>query len=201
MKIYYYANDPGSLLTAAVSGLNLAEKARDLAGAGPDLRQHEHRRRHRPPPRPGPHLPAAEPGGRRRGRSDARARLGPARNQRLRGGCRRIGMVSNPSSGSRTTCTNVSATSASSPRTSGTTGQMMTAQGRFDEVYSLGEELRELGAGATTPRPRCGAGSIRGRPCSATAIPGGDQQVPQRRAPAPRRGRRGQRRLAPRADG
>jgi class 3 adenylate cyclase/tetratricopeptide (TPR) repeat protein len=27
MKIYYYANDPGALLTAAVSGLNLAERA------------------------------------------------------------------------------------------------------------------------------------------------------------------------------
>ena len=27
MKIYYYANDPGALITAAVSGLNLAEKA------------------------------------------------------------------------------------------------------------------------------------------------------------------------------
>jgi tetratricopeptide (TPR) repeat protein len=27
MKIYYYANDPGSLITAAVSGLNLAERA------------------------------------------------------------------------------------------------------------------------------------------------------------------------------
>jgi tetratricopeptide (TPR) repeat protein len=28
----------------------------------------------------------------------------------------------------------------------GTTGQMMTARGRFEEVYSLGEELRDLGA-------------------------------------------------------
>jgi tetratricopeptide (TPR) repeat protein len=30
--------------------------------------------------------------------------------------------------------------------TLGTTGQMLTAQGRFAEAYSLGEELRELGA-------------------------------------------------------
>ncbi len=86
MKIYYYANDPGALLTAAVSGLNLAGKSGDLSRAGPYLRQHEHCRRDHPPPRPGPHVPSPELRGGRSGGSDDRTRLGQAVDQRLWGG-------------------------------------------------------------------------------------------------------------------
>ncbi len=86
MKIYYYANDPGALITAAVSGLNLAEKA----GTSPVLARiyanmsivagilpiHRLARLYA----------AEEQGGSRRGRSSSRTRLGPSRHQRLRSG-------------------------------------------------------------------------------------------------------------------
>ena len=86
MKIYYYANDPGALDHRRRVGPEPGGEGGHLAGAGPHLRQHEHRCRDRPDPPAGPALRPEEPGGSRRGRSPPRARLGPSGHQRLRRG-------------------------------------------------------------------------------------------------------------------
>ncbi len=146
MKIYYYDNDPGSLITAAISGLNLAERA----GTSPVLARiyanmsivagiiplHGLARTYQ-----------------RRSRevADEVDRLHEHAWVRLSTSVYGVGVgdwdavepdlrvsydMYKRLSDSRQMAENL-----------GTTGQMLTAQGRFTEVYGLGEELRELGAG------------------------------------------------------
>ncbi len=145
MKIYYYANDPGALITAAVSGLNLAEKA----GTSPVLariyanmsivagivplhklaRLYSRRSREvadevdRPPEHAWVRLATSVYGV---GVGDWETTEEDLRDsldlyKRL-GDTRQM------------------------EETWGTTGQMMTAQGRFAEVYEIGENLRESGS-------------------------------------------------------
>ncbi|HEX5695876.1 MAG TPA: AAA family ATPase, partial [Acidimicrobiia bacterium] len=146
MKIYYYANDPGALITAAVSGLNLAEKA----GTSPVLariyanmsivagivplhklaRLYARRSREvadevdRPPEHAWVRLATSVYGV---GVGDWETT-----EQDLRDALdlyKRLGDT------------------RQMEETLGTTGQMMTAQGRFAEVYQIGEQLKESGAG------------------------------------------------------
>jgi class 3 adenylate cyclase/tetratricopeptide (TPR) repeat protein len=146
MKIYYYANDPGALITAALSGLNLAEKAGTspvlariyanmsiVAGIVPIhrlARLYARRSREvadevdRPPEHAWVRLATSVYGV---GVGDWETT-----EQDLRDSLdlyKRLGDT-------RQTEENL-----------GTTGQMMTAQGRFAEVYAIGEQLKESGAG------------------------------------------------------
>ena len=145
MKIYYYANDPGALLTAAVSGLNLAERA----GTSPVLARiyanmsivagtiplhslaRTYRRRSKEVADEVDRLP-----------EHAWVRLatsvygvGVGDWERVEPELRESYDLYKRLSDTRQMAENL-----------GTTGQMLTAQGRFTEVFSLGEELRELGA-------------------------------------------------------
>lgn len=146
MKIYYYANDPGALITAAVSGLNLAEKA----GTSPVLariyanmsivagivplhklaRLYSRRSREvadevdRPPEHAWVRLATSVYGV---GVGDWETT-----EQDLRDSLdlyKRLGDT------------------RQMEETLGTTGQMLTAQGRFAEVYEIGEQLKESGSG------------------------------------------------------
>jgi adenylate cyclase len=146
MKIYYYANDPGALITAAVSGLNLAEKA----GTSPVLariyanmsivagilpihrlaRLYARKSREvadevdRPPEHAWVRLATSVYGV---GVGDWETT-----EQDLRDSLdlyKRLGDT------------------RQMEENLGTTGQMMTAQGRFAEVYAIGEQLKESGAG------------------------------------------------------
>jgi class 3 adenylate cyclase/tetratricopeptide (TPR) repeat protein len=146
MKIYYYANDPGALITAAVSGLNLAEKA----GTSPVLariyanmsivagivplhrlaRLYSRRSREvanevdRPPEHAWVRLATSVYGV---GVGDWETT-----EQDLRDSFdlyKRLGDL------------------RQMEENLGTTGQMLTAQGRFAEVYQIGEQLKESGAG------------------------------------------------------
>ncbi len=146
MKIYYYANDPGSLITAAVSGLNLAEKA----GTSPVLariyanmsivagivplhglaRLYSRKSREvadevdRPPEHAWVRLATSVYGV---GVGDWETT-----EQDLRDSFdlyKRLGDT------------------RQMEENLGTTGQMLTAQGRFAEVYEIGEQLKESGAG------------------------------------------------------
>ena len=146
MKIYYYANDPGALITAAVSGLNLAEKA----GTSPVLariyanmsivagilpihrlaRLYARKSREvadevdRPPEHAWVRLATSVYG----------VGVGDwdTTEQDLRDSLdlyKRLGDT------------------RQMEENLGTTGQMMTAQGRFAEVHAIGEQLKESGAG------------------------------------------------------
>ena len=146
MKIYYYANDPGALITAAVSGLNLAEKA----GTSPVLariyanmsivagilpihrlaRLYARKSREvadevdRPPEHAWVRLATSVYGV---GVGDWETT-----EQDLRDSLdlyKRLGDT------------------RQMEENLGTTGQMLTAQGRFAEVYAIGEQLKESGAG------------------------------------------------------
>jgi tetratricopeptide (TPR) repeat protein len=146
MKIYYYANDPGALITAAVSGLNLAEKAGTspvlariyanmsiVAGIVPIhrlARLYARRSREvadevdRPPEHAWVRLATSVYGV---GVGDWETT-----EQDLRDSLdlyKRLGDT------------------RQMEENLGTTGQMMTAQGRFAEVYAIGEQLKESGAG------------------------------------------------------
>ncbi|HWL48485.1 MAG TPA: AAA family ATPase [Acidimicrobiia bacterium] len=146
MKIYYYANDPGALITAAVSGLNLAEKAGTspvlariyanmsiVAGIVPIhrlARLYARRSREvadevdRPPEHAWVRLATSVYGV---GVGDWETT-----EQDLRDSLdlyKRLGDT------------------RQMEENLGTTGQMMTAQGRFEEVYEIGEQLKESGAG------------------------------------------------------
>jgi tetratricopeptide (TPR) repeat protein len=146
MKIYYYANDPGALITAAVSGLNLAEKA----GTSPVLariyanmsivagivplhklaRLYARRSREvadevdRPPEHAWVRLATSVYGVGVGDWETTEQDLGDSLDLYKRLGDTRQ-MEENL----------------------GTTGQMMTAQGRFAEVYEIGEQLKESGSG------------------------------------------------------
>jgi tetratricopeptide (TPR) repeat protein len=146
MKIYYYANDPGALITAAVSGLNLAEKA----GTSPVLARiyanmsivagiiplHKLARLYS-----------------RRSREVAEEVDRPSEHAwvRLATSVYGVGV------GDWTTTEQDLhdaldlykrlGDSRQMEESLGTTGQMLTAQGRFAEVYEIGERLRESGAG------------------------------------------------------
>ena len=145
MKIYYYANDPGSLLTAAISGLNLAEKA----GTSPVLARiyanmsivagivplHKLARTYQ-----------------RRSREVANEvdRMPEHAWVRLATSVYGVGVgewdVVEPELRESYDLYKRLSDYRQLAENLGTTGQMMTAQGRFAEVYSLGEELRDLGA-------------------------------------------------------
>jgi tetratricopeptide (TPR) repeat protein len=145
MKIYYYANDPGALLTAAVSGLNLAERAGTspvlariyanmsiVAGIIPLNRlARTYQRRSREVADEIDRLP-----------EDAWVRLatsvygvGVGDWEVVEPELRESYDMYKRLSDTRQMAENL-----------GTTGQMLSAQGRFTEVYGLGEELRDLGA-------------------------------------------------------
>jgi class 3 adenylate cyclase/tetratricopeptide (TPR) repeat protein len=145
MKIYYYANDPGSLITAALSGLNLAERAGTspvlariyanmsiVAGIIPLHRlARTYQRRSREVADQVDRLP-----------EHAWVRLATS----VYGvGVGEWGLVEPELRESYDMYKRLS-DSRQMAENLGTTGQMLTAQGRFTEVYSLGEELRELGA-------------------------------------------------------
>ncbi len=146
MKIYYYANDPGALITAAVSGLNLAEKAGTspvlariyanmsiVAGIVPIhrlARLYSRKSREvadqvdRPPEHAWVRLATSVYGV---GVGDWETT-----EQDLRDSLdlyKRLGDV------------------RQMEENLGTTGQMLTAQGRFAEVYQIGEQLKESGSG------------------------------------------------------
>ena len=118
MKIYYYANDPGALLTAAVSGLNLAERA----GTSPVLA-----RIYANMSIVAGIIPLHGLARTYRARSfevaEAVDRMTELAWVKLSTSVYGVGVgdwdTVEWSCGSRTTCTNVSATTASSPRTSG----------------------------------------------------------------------------------
>ena len=145
MKIYYYANDPGALITSAVSGLNLAEKAGTspvlariyanmsiVAGIVPIHRLARlYSRRSREVAdevdRPSEHAWV------RLATSVYGVGVGDweTTEQDLRDSLdlyKRLGDT------------------RQMEETWGTTGQMMTAQGRFAEVYEIGEQLKESGS-------------------------------------------------------
>ena len=145
MKIYYYANDPGALITAAVSGLNLAEKAGTspvlariyanmsiVAGIVPIHRLARlYSRRSREVAdevdRPSEHAWV------RLATSVYGVGVGDweTTEQDLRDSLdlyKRLG------------------DSRQMEETWGTTGEMMMAQGRFAEVYEIGEQLKESGS-------------------------------------------------------
>jgi class 3 adenylate cyclase/tetratricopeptide (TPR) repeat protein len=146
MKIYYYANDPGALITAAVTGLNLAEKA----GTSPVLariyanmsivagivplhrlaRIYSRKSREvadkvdRPPEHAWVRLATSVYGV---GVGDWETTEQDLRDsfdlyKRL-GDARQM------------------------EENLGTTGQMLTARGRFAEVYQIGEQLKDSGSG------------------------------------------------------
>ncbi|HEY5889749.1 MAG TPA: AAA family ATPase [Acidimicrobiia bacterium] len=145
MKIYYYANDPGSLVTAAVSGLNLAERAGTspvlariyanmsiVAGIIPLHRLAQTYRR------------------RSREVADEVDRMTEHAWVRLATSVYGVGVgdwtrvepelkesydLYKRLSDWRQLAENL-----------GTTAQMLTARGRYAEVYSIGEELRDLGS-------------------------------------------------------
>ena len=146
MKIYYYANDPGALITAAVSGLNLAEKAGTspvlariyanmsiVAGIVPIhrlARLYARKSREvadevdRPPEHAWVRLATSVYGV---GVGDWETT-----EQDLRDSLdlyKRLGDT------------------RQMEENLGTTGQMLTAQGRFAEVYAIGEQLKDSGAG------------------------------------------------------
>jgi class 3 adenylate cyclase/tetratricopeptide (TPR) repeat protein len=145
MKIYYYANDPGSLITAAVSGLNLAERA----GTSPVLARiyanmsivsgvvplHKLARTYQ-----------------RRSRevADDVDQLPEHAWVRLATSVYGVGVGDwdevEPELRESYDMYKQLSDWRQLAETLGTTGQMLTAQGRFAETYSLGEELRELGA-------------------------------------------------------
>jgi tetratricopeptide (TPR) repeat protein len=145
MKIYYYANDPGALITSAVSGLNLAEKAGTspvlariyanmsiVAGIVPIHRLARlYSRRSREVAdevdRPSEHAWV------RLATSVYGVGVGDweTTEEDLRDSLdlyKRLGDT------------------RQMEETWGTTGQMMTAQGRFAEVYEIGEQLKESGS-------------------------------------------------------
>ena len=145
MKIYYYANDPGSLITAAVSGLNLAERA----GTSPVLARiyanmsivsgivpvhklaRTYARRSREVADEVDQMP--EHAWVRLATSVYGVGVGDWEGVELE--LRESYDLYKQLSDWRQLA-----------ETLGTTGQMLTARGRFAEAYSLGVELRELGA-------------------------------------------------------
>ncbi len=145
MKIYYYENDPGSLITAAISGLNLAEQA----GTSPVLARiyanmsivagivplHKLARTYQ-----------------RRSRevADEVDQMPEHAWVRLATSVYGVGVgdwdVVEPELRASYDLYKRLSDFRQLAENLGTTGQMMTSQGRFDEAYSLGEELRDLGA-------------------------------------------------------
>lgn len=145
MKIYYYANDPGALVTAAVSGLNLAERA----GTSPVLARiyanmsivagivplHGLARTYQ-----------------RRSRevADEVDQMPEHAWVRLATSVYGVGVgdwdVVEPDLRSSYDLYKRLSDYRQLAENLGTTGQLLTAQGRFAEAHSLGEELAELGA-------------------------------------------------------
>jgi tetratricopeptide (TPR) repeat protein len=145
MKIYYYANDPGSLITAAVSGLNLAERA----GTSPVLARIYANMSIVAGIVPLPKLARTY---QRRSRevADEVDQMPEHAWVRLATSVYGVGVgdwdIIEPELRESYDLYKQLSDWRQLAENLGTTGQMMTAQGRFTEVYSLGEELRELGA-------------------------------------------------------
>ena len=117
-----------------------------LAGAGPDLRQHEHRCRDRSDPPIGPALP-------RRSREVADEVDRPPEHAWVRLATSVYGVgVGDWETTEQDLRDSLDlykrlGDTRQMEENLGTTGQMMTAQGRFEEVYAIGEQLKESGAG------------------------------------------------------
>lgn len=146
MKIYYYANDPGALITAALSGLNLAEKA----GTSPVLARiyanmsivagiiplHKLARLYS-----------------RRSREVADAVDRPPEHAWVRLATSVYGVgVGDWETAEQDLRDSLDlykrlGDTRQMEENLGTTGQMLTAQGRFAEVHGIGEQLKESGAG------------------------------------------------------
>lgn len=145
MKIYYYANDPGALITAAVSGLNLAERA----GTSPVLARIYANMSIVAGIVP---LPSLARTYQRRSRevADEVDQMPEHAWVRLATSVYGVGVgdweTIDPELRESYDLYKQLSDWRQIAENLGTTGQMMTAQGRFEEVYSLGEELRELGA-------------------------------------------------------
>ncbi|MGH8951302.1 MAG: AAA family ATPase [Acidimicrobiia bacterium] len=145
MKIYYYANDPGALITAAVSGLNLAERA----GTSPVLARIYANTSIVAGIVPLPRLARTY---QRRSRevADEVDQMPEHAWVRLATSVYGVGVgeweVIEPELRESYDLYKQLSDWRQLAENLGVTGQMMTAQGRFIEVYSLGEELRELGA-------------------------------------------------------
>lgn len=145
MKIYYYANDPGSLITASVSGLNLAERA----GTSPVLARIYANMSIVAGIVPLPRLARTY---QRRSRevADEVDQMPEHAWVRLATSVYGVGVgdweVVEPELRESRDLYKQLSDWRQLAETLGTTGQMLTAQGRFAEAYSLGEELRDLGA-------------------------------------------------------
>jgi tetratricopeptide (TPR) repeat protein len=145
MKIYYYANDPGSLITAAVSGLNLAERA----GTSPVLARIYANMSIVAGIVPLPKLARTY---QRRSKevADQVDQMPEHAWVRLATSVYGVGVgewdVVEPELQEARDLYKRLSDWRQLAETLGTTGQMLTAQGRFAEAYSLGEELRDLGA-------------------------------------------------------
>ena len=145
MKIYYYANDPGSLITAAVSGLNLAERA----GTSPVLARIYANMSIVSGIVP-LHKLARTYSRRSREVADEVDQMPEHAWVRLATSVYGVGVGDwdkvEPELRESYDLYKQLSDWRQLAETLGTTGQMLTAQGRFAESYSLGEELRELGA-------------------------------------------------------
>jgi class 3 adenylate cyclase/tetratricopeptide (TPR) repeat protein len=145
MKIYYYANDPGSLITAAVSGLNLAERA----GTSPVLARIYANMSIVSGIVP-LHKLARTYARRSREVADEVDQMPEHAWVRLATSVYGVGVgdweLVEPKLRESYDLYKQLSDWRQLAETLGTTGQMLTAQGRFAEAYSLGEELRELGA-------------------------------------------------------
>ncbi|HXV72761.1 MAG TPA: AAA family ATPase [Acidimicrobiia bacterium] len=145
MKIYYYANDPGSLITAAVSGLNLAERA----GTSPVLARIYANMSIVSGIVP-VHKLARTYARRSREVADEVDQMPEHAWVRLATSVYGVGVGEweqvEPELRESYDLYKQLSDWRQLAETLGTTGQMLTAQGRFVEAYSVGEELRELGA-------------------------------------------------------
>lgn len=145
MKIYYYANDSGSLITAAVSGLNLAERA----GTSPVLSRIYANMSIVSGIVP-IHKLARTYARRSREVADEVDQMPEHAWVRLATSVYGVGVGDwdqvEPELRESYDLYKQLSDWRQLAETLGTTGQMLTAQGRFAETYSLGEELRELGA-------------------------------------------------------
>ena len=145
MKIYYYANDPGSLITAAVSGLNLAERA----GTSPVLARIYANMSIVSGIVP-LHKLARTYSRRSREVADEVDQMPEHAWVRLATSVYGVGVGDweqvEPELRESYDLYKQLSDWRQLAETLGTTGQMLTARGRFAESYSLGEELRELGA-------------------------------------------------------
>ncbi len=145
MKIYYYANDPGSLITAAVSGLNLAERA----GTSPVLARIYANMTIVAGIVPLPKL--ARTYQRRSWEvADEVDQMPEHAWVRLATSVYGVGVgdwdAVEPELRESHDLYKQLSDWRQLAENLGVTGQMLTAQGRFAEAYSLGEELRDLGA-------------------------------------------------------